>query len=184
MKLYTKQGDDGSTGLIGNVRVSKTDPRVVAYGEVDETNAAIGLALVASDDQRIIAALTDIQGEMFTLGAELATPSEQDASNVISEVHIERLEQWIDEYSHDVEPLRNFVLPGGHEVAARLHYARTVCRRAERAVVELSQLQTVRSEPLIYLNRISDLLFAMARYVNQSAGVSDTIWKPGESSSA
>lgn len=177
MKLYTKRGDDGSTGLIGNSRVPKNHLRVIAYGEVDETNAAIGLAMVAWAEERWAERLRAIQSDLFVLGAELATPSGQTPGQGISEVQITQLERWIDAASDAVEPLRNFVLPGGTESAARLHLARTICRRAERAVVQLGQEERVRAEAVIYLNRLSDLLFAMARLANHQAGVPDVPWR-------
>ena len=183
MKLYTKRGDDGSTGLIGTARVAKNHPRVTAYGEVDETNAAIGFAIVPCEDSRWHERLTQIQSDLFVLGAELATPSGQAPSQRIGGEPIAQLEHWIDEASDAVVPLGNFVLPGGCELAARLHVARTICRRAERAVVELGQGDRVRGETIIYLNRLSDLLFALARLANHQAGVPDVPWKPSPSPS-
>jgi cob(I)alamin adenosyltransferase len=177
MKLYTKRGDDGSTGLIGTSRVPKNHPRVMAYGEVDETNAAVGWAIAAWRDERWAERLRAIQSDLFVLGAELATPSGQTPSQRIGEDLITQLERWIDEASEAVAPLRNFVLPGGTELSGRLHLARTICRRAERAVVQLGQEEAVRGEAVIYLNRLSDLLFAMARLANHQAGVPDVPWK-------
>lgn len=178
MKLYTKQGDDGKTGLLGGGRVPKDDLRVSAYGEVDEANAAIGLALVGCKAGVISDRLRRIQGELFTLGAELATAEGNASKVVVGGAHIARLEAWIDDASKQTPPLKQFILPGGSETAARLHLARTVCRRAERAVVTLSQAQQVRHEAIIYLNRLSDLLFALARLANHEAGVVDVEWSP------
>lgn len=178
MKLYTKNGDDGSTGLIGNVRVAKCDPRVDAYGDVDETNAAIGLVIAECDDKPVAASLQRIQADLFMLGAELATPADQVRQCAIKEAHVASLEKQIDDASAISPPMRNFVLPGGHPTAARLHFARTVCRRAERAVVSLSQQQVVGEWVIPYLNRLSDLLFALARAANTRAGVDDIPWTP------
>ena len=178
MKLYTKSGDDGSTGLFGGPRVSKCDPRVDAYGEVDEANAAIGVALAACRDTQIAERLLQIQADLFVVGAELATPSGNKPPNSISLPQISLLEQWIDEACAETLPLRTFVLPGGTPTAAALHLARTVSRRAERAVVSLSQHEEVRGEVIIYLNRLSDLLFAWARLANHRAGVADVPWDP------
>lgn len=178
MKLYTKSGDDGSTGLFGGPRVPKCAPRVDAYGEVDEANAAIGVVLAASEDKQITERLLQIQADLFVVGAELATPSGHKPPNTITPLQITRLEQWIDEACAETQPLRTFVLPGGIPLAATLHLARTVSRRAERAVVALSQHEEVSSPVIIYLNRLSDLLFAWARLANQRAGVADVPWNP------
>lgn len=178
MKLYTKSGDDGSTGLFGGPRVPKCDLRVAAYGEVDETNAAIGMALAGCNDPQIGQRLSEIQADLFVVGAELATPLGQDPPNKTTESQIARLEGWIDEASAETKPLRNFVLPGGTSFAAALHFARTVSRRAERAVVLLSQKEHLSSPVIVYLNRLSDLLFAWARLANHRAGVADIPWNP------
>jgi cob(I)alamin adenosyltransferase len=176
VKLYTKTGDDGSTGLIGGSRASKADPRVQAYGEVDETNATIGLARSAGGECEFDAWLAQIQADLFVLGAELASPGTQPPRHAIAAADITRLEGWIDDASAPAPPLKNFILPGGCETAARLHLARCVCRRAERATVWLSEQQRVRSEAIIYLNRLSDLLFALARLANHRANRADVIW--------
>jgi len=178
MKLYTKNGDDGSTGLIGNVRVAKCDGRVDAYGEVDETNAAIGVVIAESTDEKLNTNLRRIQADLFMLGAELATPSDQARQCSIRESHVTKLEHQIDEASAISPPMRNFVLPGGHPTAARLHLARTVSRRAERAVVALAKGQPVGEWVIPYLNRLSDLLFALARAANTQNGVEDIPWTP------
>jgi len=178
MKLYTKQGDDGSTGLIGGTRVPKNDPRVAAYGDVDETNAAIGVVIAGCNDDETVAALRRIQGELFVLGAELATPAGEQPQFRVGESHVKQLEHWIDAATAEVTPLRNFVLPGGTATAAGLHMARTVCRRAERAVVALAQMQSVGQSAIVYLNRLSDLLFALARQANKRSSVEDIPWHP------
>lgn len=176
MKLYTKNGDDGSTALFGGGRVPKNNLRVTAYGDVDETNAAIGLALAADPDPHIAAPLRRIQSDLFVLGAELATPADKTPHVQLADLHIIQLEHWIDEACAETAPLQNFVLPGGAPPAAALHLARTICRRAERSLVTLAQHEPVRSAALIYLNRLSDLLFALARRANHRANVSDIPW--------
>ena len=176
MKIYTRKGDDGSTGLVGNVRVLKNDVRVSAYGEVDEANAAMGVASSTLTNPDTVAILRTIQSDLFVLGAELATPDGESPQHRILASHVAQLEQWIDEASVDVSPLKNFVLPGGCAAASALHLARTVCRRAERAVITLSQDQTVGNHAVPYLNRLSDLLFALARQANHRDGVEDIPW--------
>ena len=183
MKLYTKHGDDGSTGLIGETRVPKNDPRVAAYGDVDETNAAIGVVIAGCNDDETVANLRLIQAELFVLGAELATPSGEQPKFRVGESHVKQLERWIDAASAEVSPLRNFVLPGGTATAAGLHLARTVCRRAERAVVGLAQMQPVGQWAIVYLNRLSDLLFALARQANKRSNVEDIPWHPPKEAS-
>lgn len=182
MKLYTRQGDAGETGLFGGQRVSKCDARVACYGEVDETNAAIGLAVAGCSDARIREQLLAIQSELFIIGGELATPASSAAPTRIAPADVERLERWIDEAMDQVPPLRQFVLPGGAPMAAQLHLARTVCRRAERAVVALAAHETTSPTIVVYLNRLSDLLFALARLANVRAGVPDVPWQAPPSS--
>lgn len=192
MKLYTKQGDDGGTVLFDGTRVRKHDARVSAYGDVDETNAFIGVAasmaqgLVAissggarQDWQRLVDRLMHVQRDLFTVGAELATPigaPHRDKVPKISEVDIARLESWIDDACALVPPLRQFILPGGAPAASALHACRTVCRRAERSVVAL-EADCPNPSVVIYLNRLSDLLFAWARCANAFSGVEDVPWQ-------
>jgi len=172
-KLYTRRGDDGGTDLFGGGRVSKADPRMVAVGEVDEVNAAIGWALAACTDAATRAALEDAQHRLFELGADLATPVPSEKVRRIDPEDIVHLEHAIDEACEGLPPLREFILPGGSEPAARLHVARTVCRRAERACVALGRCE----QGVIFLNRLSDLLFALARRANHAAGVRDVAWR-------
>lgn len=176
MKLYTKTGDDGSTGLFGGLRVPKCDPRVAAYGDIDETNAAIGVVLAICADAEMTARMRIIQSDLFVAGAELATQDGHPPPNAISHLQVATLEGWIDTACAETKPLRTFVLPGGTPTAAALHYARTVCRRAERAVVSLSHQQTVGENTIVYLNRLSDLLFAWARLANHRADMEDIPW--------
>ena len=179
MKIYTKTGDAGETSLFDSTRVSKADPRVDAYGEVDELNACLGVVRSATLDADIDEALAAIQTELFAVGARLADPSSRIAGRVtkaaVTEAQVERLEQTIDRLEDECPPLRRFILPGGAPAGAQLHLARTVCRRAERRVVALGPDAV---EPLVtvYLNRLSDLLFVMARAVNHRAGVHETEW--------
>jgi cob(I)alamin adenosyltransferase len=183
MKLYTKTGDDGTTGLFGGGRVLKASARVEAYGTVDETNAFLGVARATRLDPAIDAVLAQVQEDLFTLGAELAcVPGKQAKlpAAPIGETQIARLEAAIDAADGACPPLANFVLPGGSTQAAALHVARTVARRAERAVLGLSD-GPARSEVVIYLNRLSDLLFALARQSNVVAGVPDVPWTPRRS---
>jgi cob(I)alamin adenosyltransferase len=181
MKIYTKTGDDGETGLFGGARVSKGSARVDAYGDVDELNSALGVALAqVGVDANVRQVLTHIQSELFTLGAELATvPGKEDKLGiaVLSESEVQWLEQCIDRFEVDLQPLKNFVLPGGCAEASFLHLARTICRRAERKVVCLQQSQAVRGELVRFLNRLSDLLFVLARHANFRANVSDVEWR-------
>jgi cob(I)alamin adenosyltransferase len=180
MKLYTKTGDDGTTGLFGGGRVPKASTRVEAYGTVDETNAVIGVARATGLAAVIDVVLERVQEDLFTIGAELACVPGRESKlqmTLLGEPDIRRLELAIDEADGDCEPLKTFVLPGGSPQAAALHLARTVCRRAERAVLAVDD-GPVRSDVIVYLNRLSDLLFALARRANKIANVSDVPWKP------
>jgi cob(I)alamin adenosyltransferase len=179
MKIYTKTGDDGETGLFGGARVSKASARVEAYGTVDELNAALGVVRAAGAEAALDALLGEVQSDLFTLGAELATvPGKEAALGIplLNAKDIARLEAAIDASEATLAPLKNFVLPAGTPVAAALHLARTVCRRAERAVVGLPDAETARGELMVYLNRLSDLLFSLARQANHRAGVDDVPW--------
>lgn len=184
MKLYTRTGDDGTTGLFGGDRVRKDHVRIEAYGSVDELNAHLGLALAAcsSDNEgfaHLARLLGPIQSRLFDLGADLATPigsQHEDKVNRISESVVEEFERLIDDIDGRNEAIRTFVLPGGSEQASRLHVARVACRRAERAIVSLAELEEVNPCAVRCVNRLSDLLFAAARFANKSAGVPDVPW--------
>ena len=179
MNIYTKTGDDGSTGLFGGQRVAKNDPRIECYGTVDELNAAIGLAIVGAEIS-IADKLRPIQDELFVLGSQLATPEEsphRDKLPVLSNEMIQRLEEQIDAAESVLQPLKQFILPGGSETSARLHLARTICRRAERLLVSFAQHQTAPPLSMMYLNRLSDWLFVHARLANHLAGVVDVPWR-------
>ena len=179
MKIYTRTGDKGETGLFGGARVSKADPRVAAYGDVDELNSVIGVARTENLDATVDGLLARVQTELFDLGAELATvPEKAESADTpsIEEDEISRLETAIDRFEADLKPLKTFVLPGGSRAAAQLHVARCVCRRAERSLVALASQSPVREETIRYLNRLSDLLFTLARHANHILDVADGPW--------
>ncbi|MBI4263209.1 MAG: cob(I)yrinic acid a,c-diamide adenosyltransferase [Acidobacteria bacterium] len=179
MKIYTKTGDAGETSLFDNTRVSKADPRVDAYGEVDELNACLGAARAASLHADLASVVESIQRDLFALGARLADPSSRIADRVekaaVTSADVERLEQTIDRLEAELPPLRRFILPGGSPAGALLHLARTVCRRAERRVIGLGP-GAVEPMLLVYLNRLSDLLFVMARAANHRGHAPETEW--------
>ena len=178
MKIYTKTGDDGTTGLQGGKRVSKSDLRIIAYGAVDETNSSLGVVLSGSIDADIRELLTKIQNELFVAGSDLSNPDLGKQENRVTEKMVENLEKNIDRFEAELNPLTNFILPGGHQIASHLHMARTVARRAETNVVALSKDERINSHCQKYLNRLSDLLFVLARVVNKRNGTSDIVWKP------
>ena len=186
MKLYTRTGDDGTTGLFSGARVSKDHPRIEAYGTVDELNAVLGLVLSACDrghafERRLHEVVSALQSRLFDIGADLATPEgakQQARIHRIDDADVAEAEGWIDEFDGANPPLRTFVMPAGTELAARLHLARTVCRRAERTIISLGSIEPV-GEPLLrYMNRLSDLFFAMARRANHERGQPDVPWTP------
>ena len=179
MRLYTRTGDTGETGLFDGTRVRKSDPRVAAYGDVDELHAWLGLARTTPVGPELDGFLERIQRDLFALGARLADPAHRIAERVtkaaVSREDVERLEGWIDRLEADLPPLRRFILAGGGPAGASLHVARTICRRAERAVVALGE-GAVEPDVLTYLNRLSDLLFVMARAANHRAGAPEAEW--------
>jgi len=187
MKIYTRTGDKGETGLFGGQRVPKDSERVEAYGDVDELNAVLGSAVVYLEMDgvnEVVPGLREIQADLFTLGARLATPAPEDGGRENRHIptlpagRIASMERWIDAMDDELEPLKNFILPGGTRAAAALHLARTVCRRAERRVVALARHAHIDAEIVTYLNRLSDLLFTLARLANRRAGVPDVAWQP------
>ena len=180
MKIYTKTGDQGMTGLLGNRRVPKDDARIEAYGTVDELNAMLGLVRTNGLDKAVDGLLAVVQGDLFVVGSALADPAPGGPfHNVITGEHIARLESAIDTLETELQPLTQFILPGGTLAAAQIHLARTICRRAERLTVKLSRQpgEDVPGSLVIYLNRLSDLLFVVARIVNHRAEVADIPWK-------
>lgn len=179
MKIYTKKGDSGNTSLFGGSRVSKSSARIEAYGTVDELNSVIGLAASYSLSPEGTVWTKRIQEYLFVLGADLATPpSSKTRINRIQEDDVTSLENGIDELEEELEPLKNFILPGGDQPGATLHVARTVCRRAERAAVSCSESEEISETSLKFLNRLSDFLFVLARYENKYSGTTEESWKP------
>ena len=179
MSIYTKTGDSGDTSLFDGTRVSKTDPRVVAYGDVDEVQACLGVVRAAGLPPDLDEMCLALQRDLFALGARLADPSHKIARRVekivIDDASVARLEGWIDRLDTEIAPLRHFILSDGTAAGAALHFARTVCRRAERSVLSLGS-DAVEPIVIVYLNRLSDLLFTMARAANHRAGVTETPW--------
>ncbi len=171
-KIYTRTGDDGSTGLGDGSRVAKDSLRVEAYGTVDEANSCIGLVMASDVPEDIRTLLTAVQHQMFDLGGELCIPGHA----AIDDDDVERLEQHLDRYNDDLPPLKDFILPGGGEAAARCHIARTVVRRAERETVALSRVEAVRPQAIRYLNRLSDLLFVLSRVLARASGHGEVLW--------
>ncbi|PSP77065.1 ATP:cob(I)alamin adenosyltransferase [Halobacteriales archaeon QS_1_68_20] len=172
MKIYTRRGDEGKTDLRGGDRVSKTSPRVEAYGTVDEVNAVVGLAYPTGYDD-VDEWLGEVQNHLHIVQAEFATPDDDTDTPTIRDEHVEALEAWIDEADEELEPLQSFIFPGGAEPGSRLHHARSVCRRAERRAVALANDEEIDETAVAYLNRLSDALFAFARLVNQREGVEE-----------
>lgn len=181
MKIYTKTGDSGQTSLFGGKRVNKNDVRINSYGTIDELNSIIGLILTEKVNERTNEILNNIQHILFAIGAELATPSDVKSSviNSLSVDEILSIEQIIDEIENQLSPLKNFILPGGTRSAALLHLARTVCRRAERNIVEIEKDERINPNIIIYINRLSDLLFVIARFENHVTSTPEIEWKTG-----
>jgi cob(I)alamin adenosyltransferase len=186
-KIYTKTGDDGTTGLVGGARVAKNDPRMAAIGDVDELNSVLGVAICQLDDAKLLKSLQVIQNDLFDLGADLATPADEGDDFAPSEMvlrvtpsQVERLESEIDAVNDGLDPLTSFILPGGSNAAAAIHLARATARRAERTAVSAAQVMALNPQALAYLNRLSDYLFVVARMLN-NGGKSDILWVPGAS---
>jgi len=177
-RIYTKTGDNGLTGLIGGVRIPKDSPRIEAYGTLDELNSLLGLAAARKVSNHILPMLLTIQQELFDMGAELAQPGENPTSRIKAS-HVQALEQYIDDLEEHLPPLARFIIPGGSKTAATLHVARTVCRRAERRVVALQRREKINPQIVTYLNRLSDLLFVMARFQNQAEETDEVYWNRG-----
>ncbi|HXF66960.1 MAG TPA: cob(I)yrinic acid a,c-diamide adenosyltransferase [Burkholderiales bacterium] len=175
-KIYTRTGDAGTTGLADGSRVAKDSPRIEAIGAVDELNSALGLLLAEELPQEIRSCLTDTQHDLFDLGGELSKPGHA----LLAEAHVARLERELDRFNAELAPLEDFVLPGGSRAAALAHLARAICRRAERRVVALSGKETAPALAIRYLNRLSDLLFVLARALNRHARRGDVLWRQGK----
>lgn len=177
MKIYTKTGDDGTTGLQGNIRVSKVHPRIIAYGSIDEVNASLGIVLTYSLDSDIVNLLKKIQNELFVAGADLSNPNLEQTENRIDSTMIKDIEDSIDRYEKELPPLTNFILPGGDIAASQIHFTRTIVRRAEICLVSLKEHEEINEYCLKYVNRLSDLLFVLGRVLNKRKGKQDIIWK-------
>jgi cob(I)alamin adenosyltransferase len=177
LKIYTKTGDDGTTGLQGNFRVPKSHPRIIAYGTIDEANAVLGIVLSYELDKDIMALLDLIQNELFVVGADLSNPDMEDQKNRVTIDMINNLEKNIDKYEEELSPLTNFILPGGNIIASQLHHVRTIIRRAETCVIQLSRQEKINNDCVKYLNRLSDLFFVLGRVLNKRNGQKDRIWK-------
>jgi cob(I)alamin adenosyltransferase len=182
MKIYTKTGDGGETGLFGGERVSKNSQRINAYGTIDELNAYIGLAITEVKDKKVKTDLQKIQEQLFTVGTDLATPNNKETIKLridrTPSSFYEEIEKLIDDYDSKLDELKNFILPGGSKCAALLHICRTICRRAEREVVALSDEVKIENNIIILLNRLSDLLFVLSRFENKVSNHPDIIWNP------
>jgi cob(I)alamin adenosyltransferase len=187
-RVYTRTGDDGTTGLVGGARVPKDSPRVESYGIIDELNSVIGMARVFNAEDvtseakvRLEDVLKRLQNELFDLGSELATPADAFYEGMfrVEAADVKALEQLMDECQKDLEPLRSFVLPGGGRVSGCLHMARTICRRAEISILRLSREENIGPHPLAYVNRLSDLLFVLARWIGRQRGEEEFLWERG-----
>lgn len=177
MKIYTKTGDNGTTGLQGNLRVSKSNPRIIAYGAIDETNALLGIIQSYEIDEDIAILLNLIQNELFVIGADLSNPKLEDKKNRVTTDMILNLEKNIDRYESELAPLTNFILPGGTILASQLHHIRTVTRRAETYIIMLNEEEKINDNCIKYVNRLSDLFFVLGRVLNKRNGKKDIIWK-------
>ena len=180
-RIYTRGGDQGETSLGDGSRVSKLDSRIAAFGAVDELNAALGVVLAGSCPDDVRAVLVRVQNELFDLGADLSVPMEHAARLRVTQSQVDALERDCDRLNSELPELKSFVLPGGSDAAARLHVARTICRRAEREALAASGLHTINPLTVVYLNRLSDLLFIFARAANAAGGHEEPLWRPGSS---
>ena len=178
MKIYTKTGDDGTTGILNVKRISKSEIRIKAYGMVDEINSSLGVILSKALEKNIENLLLKIQNDLFVVGSDLSNPDLKNSQNRINDEMINELETNIDELEEKLPPLTNFILPGGDEIAALVHVSRSITRRAETFVATLSEKEKINGKCLRYLNRLSDLLFVIARTINNQKNVKDIIWNP------
>ena len=178
LKIYTKTGDDGTTGLQGNLRLKKSNPRIIAYGAIDEANASMGIVLSNKLDSDITVVLTQIQNDLFVAGADLSNPDLLQMKNRIIPSMVTRLEKLIDDYENELPLLTNFILPGGDIAASQLHFTRTIVRRSETYLVLLQEQEEINENCIKYINRLSDLLFVLGRAINHRKGKKDSVWKP------
>ena len=177
VKIYTKTGDDGSTGLIGSTRVRKSSPRIIAYGAIDELNSSLGIVLASKLDSDISELLTKIQNDLFVVGADLANPDLKNTSNRITDDMVQFLEHSIDNLEKELSPISYFILPGGDQIASHVHMARAISRRAETCIVYLAEIEEINITCKIYINRLADLLFVIARVINKRKMIKDIAWK-------
>lgn len=177
MKIYTKTGDDGTTGIQGNLRLKKSHPRIIAYGTIDEANASLGIVLSNKLDADITNVLTQIQNELFLVGADLSNHNLEKKENRVESSMIDQIEKTIDSYEQELPPIANFILPGGDNAASQLHFTRTIVRRAESCITLLNEKEKINENCLKYINRLSDLLFVLARVINKRKGQNDIFWK-------
>ncbi|MDE1726809.1 MAG: cob(I)yrinic acid a,c-diamide adenosyltransferase [Thaumarchaeota archaeon] len=177
VKIYTKTGDDGTTGLVGGGRIKKSSRRIIAYGAIDELNSAIGIVLSSKLDSDISNLLIRIQNDLFVVGSDLANPNLEDHSSRITDAMVTHLENQIDQLESEILPITYFILPGGDLVASQIHLARAICRRAEVNIVELEEKEPINKSCQIYVNRLSDLLFVISRTINKRKKIKDVAWK-------
>jgi cob(I)alamin adenosyltransferase len=177
VKIYTKTGDDGTTGLIGGGRIKKSSHRIIAYGAIDELNSVIGIVLSSTLDSDINDLLIKIQNDLFVAGSDLANPNLKDSSSRITDAMVSYLENQIDRLESGLTPITYFILPGGDLVSSQIHLARAICRRAEVNIVQLEELEPINKICLVYVNRLSDLLFVLARTINKRKMIKDIAWK-------
>jgi len=177
LKIYTKTGDDGTTGVQGNSRLNKSHPRIIAYGTIDEANASLGIVLTNKLDSDIVEILTQIQNDLFVVGSDLSNPDLSQSETRITSSMVTRLEKIIDEYERELPPLTNFILPGGDISASQLHFTRTIVRRSETCLVLLNKQEKINENCIKFINRLSDLLFVLGRVLNKRKGKNDIVWK-------
>jgi cob(I)alamin adenosyltransferase len=178
LKIYTKTGDDGTTGVQGNSRLNKFHPRIIAYGTIDEANASLGIVLTNKLDSDIVEILNQIQNDLFLVGSDLSNPDLSQSKNRITSSMVTRIEKIIDEYERQLPPLTNFILPGGDISASQLHFTRTIVRRSETCLVLLNGQEKINENCIKFINRLSDLLFVLGRVLNKRKGKNDIVWKP------
>jgi cob(I)alamin adenosyltransferase len=178
LKIYTKTGDDGTTGVQGNLRLKKSNPRIIAYGTIDEANASLGIVLANKLDSDIFEVLTQIQNDLFVIGADLSNPDLLQKENRVTPSMVDSIEKQIDNFESELPSLTNFILPGGDMAASQLHFTRTIVRRSETCLVLLKEQEQINENCIKFINRLSDLLFVLGRVINKRKGKNDSIWKP------